>query len=104
MIRFCGSNMIANLFNLLCVLVSVPAALLSDSNYLVTMNEPVQNDLNLLQPEINVISISSVTCNSLNMATATKHVRMRKFYGICSLKTDIIFLSDLRLCNKSGDW
>jgi hypothetical protein len=71
------------------------------------MNEHIQNDLNLLQPEINVpsfpkITISSVNCNSLNMATTTKHVRMRKFYGICSLKTDIIFLSDLRLCNKSG--
>jgi exonuclease III len=98
--------MIANLLNLLCVIVSVPA-LLSDNKLCVTMNEPVQNDLNLLQPEINVpsfpkITISSVNCNSLNMATTTKHVRMRKFYGICSLKTDIIFLSDLRLCNKSG--
>jgi exonuclease III len=108
MIRFCGSKcMIAYLLNLLCVLVSVPVTLLCDSKTLITVNELVQNDLNLLQPEINVpsfpnISITSVNCNSLNMATTTKHVRMRKFYGICSLKTDIIFLSDLRLCNRSG--
>jgi hypothetical protein len=27
---------------------------------------------------------------------------MRKFYGILSLKTDIIFVSDIRLCNKNG--
>ncbi len=36
------------------------------------------------------------------MATVAKNIRMRKFYGIVSLKTDIIFISDIRLCNKSG--
>jgi exonuclease III len=48
------------------------------------------------------ISISAINCNSLNMSTVTKHIRLRKFYGICSLKTDVIFISDLRMCNKAG--
>jgi exonuclease III len=48
------------------------------------------------------ISISSVNCNSLNMSSASSNVHMRKIYGIVKLKTDIIFLSDIRLCNKSG--
>jgi hypothetical protein len=47
-------------------------------------------------------NVSSINCNSLNMATVSKNVRMRKFYGILSLKTDIIFVSDIRLCNRSG--
>jgi exonuclease III len=36
------------------------------------------------------------------MGTVTRHSRLRKFYGIVSLKTDIILLSDIRMCNKSG--
>jgi hypothetical protein len=52
--------------------------------------------------EFPYFSISSINCNSLNMATVSKNVRMRKFYGILSLKTDIIFVSDIRLCNKNG--
>ncbi len=48
------------------------------------------------------ISISAINCNSLNMSTVTKHMRIRKFYGIASLKTDIVFMSDLRMCNKAG--
>jgi hypothetical protein len=57
----------------------------------------IYNDISL-----PAVSFASVNCNSLNMATVTKHVRIRKFYGITSLKTDIIFVSDLRMCNKSG--
>ncbi len=56
----------------------------------------------LIPAEFPFISISSVNCNSLNMSTVTKHTRIRKFYGIASLKTDVIFLSDLRMCNKAG--
>ncbi len=47
-------------------------------------------------------SIACINCNSLNMATVVKNIRMPKFYGIVSLKTDLIFVSDIRLCNKSG--
>jgi len=68
-------------------------------------------DLNNLEAEVNEIiipkkfphiTIATVNCNSLNMATVAKHVRLRKFYGIVSLKTDIILLSDIRMCNKAG--
>jgi hypothetical protein len=52
--------------------------------------------------EFPLFNVSSINCNSLNMATVSKNVRMRKFYGILSLKTDIIFVSDIRLCNKNG--
>ena len=48
------------------------------------------------------ISISAINCNSLNMSTAAKTQHLRKIYGIVKLKTDIIFLSDIRLCNKAG--
>ena len=47
------------------------------------------------------ITVASLNCNSLNMSTVTKHTRIRKFYGIVSLKTDVIFLSDMRMCNKA---
>jgi exonuclease III len=68
-------------------------------------------DLNNLEAEVNEIiipkkfphiTIATINCNSLNMATVAKHVRLRKFYGIVSLKTDIILLSDIRMCNKAG--
>jgi hypothetical protein len=52
--------------------------------------------------EFPYFNVSSINCNSLNMATVSKNFRMRKFYGILSLKTDIIFVSDIRLCNKNG--
>ncbi len=48
------------------------------------------------------ITVSSINCNSLNMLSVTKHSRIRKFYGIVDLKTDIIFESDIRTCNKAG--
>jgi exonuclease III len=48
------------------------------------------------------ISISSVNCNSLNMLSASSNVHIRKIYGIVKLKTDKIFLSDIRVCKKSG--
>jgi hypothetical protein len=71
------------------------------------MPEQVPNDLNLLQPHIVIadfpkVSVSSINCNSLNMSSETKHTRLHKFYGICSLKTDLIFMCDLRMCNKAG--
>ena len=47
------------------------------------------------------LSISSINCNSLNMSNAGKSQHLRKIYGIVRLKTDIILLSDIRLCNKA---
>jgi exonuclease III len=48
------------------------------------------------------ISLSAINCNSLNMSNAGKSQHLRKIYGIVRLKTDIIPLSDIRLCNKAG--
>jgi hypothetical protein len=61
--------------------------------------EILENDDIMEFPQFN---IACINCNYLNMATVAKNIRMRKFYGIVSLKTDIIFISDIRLCNKSG--
>ena len=47
------------------------------------------------------LSISCINCNSLNMSVSSKHNQTRKIYGISKLKTDIIFLSDIRLCNRN---
>jgi exonuclease III len=57
---------------------------------------------NLENADFPLISIAALNVNTLNMGTVTKHVRLRKFYGICSLKTDVICVSDIRLCNKNG--
>ena len=69
------------------------------------MPDPVEDndliELPIVYNDFPRISISAVNCNSLNMSTVTKHTRIRKFYGIASLKTDIIFVSDLRMCNKA---
>ena len=47
------------------------------------------------------ISISCINCNSLNMSVTSKHNQTRKIYGITKLKTDIVLLSDIRLCNRN---
>ncbi len=79
---------------------------LAGSGNAVIMPDPVEdNDLAevpIISCDFPRISISAVNCNSLNMSTVTKHTRIRKFYGIASLKSDIIFASDLRMCNKAG--
>ena len=101
MIRVCGSMRIIIPFSLFyCILVRLvwPCFI---------MGEPDINEIEHLQvinrPDyFPPITISAVNCNSLNMSTVTKHVRLRKFYGICSLKTEVIFISDLRMCNKAG--
>ncbi len=59
------------------------------------MDNPVPENL----PKI---STAILNCNSLNMACTNKQTRIRKFYGIVSLKTDIIMLNDIRMCNKGG--
>jgi len=47
------------------------------------------------------LTISAINCNSLNMASSTSILQMRKIYGITKLRTDIIFLSDIRIRNKN---
>jgi exonuclease III len=60
------------------------------------------HNLDFLPIEFPKITITTINCNSLNMASVNKQTRIRKIYGITSLKTDIILLSDIRLCNKNG--
>jgi hypothetical protein len=36
------------------------------------------------------------------MAAVNKQTRIRKFYGIVSLKSDVILVSDIQMCNKAG--
>ena len=47
------------------------------------------------------LSIASINCNSLNMSVSSKHNQIKKIYGITKLKSDIILLSDIRMCNKN---
>jgi exonuclease III len=49
-----------------------------------------------------LITISSVNCNSLNMSSTASNLHIQKIYGIVKLKSDVIFLSKIRLCNKAG--
>jgi exonuclease III len=48
------------------------------------------------------LTIASVNCNSLNMSSIGNLNHLLKVYGVTSLKTDIILLSDIRLCNQTG--
>ncbi len=48
------------------------------------------------------LSYAAINCNSLNMSTLGSDNHLMKIHGIVSLKTDIIMLSDIRLCNSSG--
>jgi exonuclease III len=46
-------------------------------------------------------SLSSINCNSLNMSNSAKWNQQLKICGITKLKTDIIFLSDIRMSNRN---
>jgi exonuclease III len=46
--------------------------------------------------------IASINCNSLNMSSIGNMNHLLKIYGITSLKSDIVLLSDIRLCNSAG--
>jgi len=48
-----------------------------------------------------LLTFSSVNCNSLNLASA-REIQEKKLYAILSLKSDIIFLSDIRTSNNSS--
>ncbi len=48
------------------------------------------------------ISVSSLNCNSLNASNLGTLTHKLKIYGITRLQSDIITLSDIRLCNSRG--
>ena len=47
------------------------------------------------------ITFSSINCSSLNMSAHSSSHHKLKLYGITKLKSDFIFLSDIRLGSKS---
>jgi len=47
------------------------------------------------------LSFASINCNSLNMSSSNKMIQQSKLYGIAKLKADVIFMSDIRLCNRN---
>jgi exonuclease III len=55
-----------------------------------------------MYPPVPPVSISSINCNSLNMSSLGMDNHLLKIHGIVSLNSDIIFLSDIRLCNNTG--
>jgi exonuclease III len=48
------------------------------------------------------ITFSAINCNSLNSSTISSLHHKLKIYGISKLKTDVIFLSDIRLQGKNS--
>ena len=63
-------------------------------SYILIFTTIVPTMTNVAVPEL---TFSSINCNSLNMSSAGKHNQTVKLYGVAKLKTDIIFMSDIRL-------
>jgi exonuclease III len=47
------------------------------------------------------VSFSCINANSLNMSSANKPMQLKKILGIVKLKTDIIFVSDVRISSRN---
>jgi exonuclease III len=47
------------------------------------------------------LTVSCINCNSLNMSAVGGQSQLCKIYGIAKLRTDIIFMSDIRLSTKN---
>jgi hypothetical protein len=76
-------------------LFSVLILLLYGSNTDTAMNSHAQ----FFQGE--KFTVSSINCNSLNLSQSAKWNQTLKICGITKLKSDIIFLSDIRVSNKN---
>jgi exonuclease III len=68
---------------------------------LILQNLPLYNNLTM-NPPAPLVSFLSINCNSLNMSSLGTDNHLLKIHGIASLNSDIIFLSDIRLCNSTG--
>jgi len=55
-----------------------------------------------LAMDLPELTFSSINCNSLNMSDIGSFNHCLKVYGIVKLKTDVITLSDIGLCNNRG--
>jgi exonuclease III len=56
---------------------------------------------NINNNTINDLSFACINCNSLNMSDCRKGLQKNKIYGIAKLRTDIIFLSDVRMSSRN---
>ncbi len=48
------------------------------------------------------LTFSAINCNSLNVSDLGSIHHLVKLYSIAKLKSDVIFISDVRLCNAQG--
>jgi hypothetical protein len=64
-------------------------------------NNKSNNQMNNQESKILGLSFSSINCNSLNMSSAGKNNQTLKIYGITKLRTDVIFMADIRVKNKN---
>ncbi len=48
------------------------------------------------------LTFSAINCKSLNVSDLGSIHHLVKLYSIAKLKTDVIFISDVRLCNAQG--
>jgi hypothetical protein len=69
--------------------------------YLLTLSSCLSCDMEF-DCQFPKLTIASINCNSLNMSSIGNLNHLLKIYGITSLKSDIVLLSDIRLCNNAG--
>jgi exonuclease III len=88
------------LFLLICQLGSGSGSGSGSRAVLTNYTVPVLGDIIGMNPNFQ-LSISSINCNSLNMSNSSKANQNLKIHGITRLKSDVIFLSDIRLSNRN---
>jgi exonuclease III len=67
---------------------------------LIKINE-MENTANMNFEYLKGVTFTAQNCNSLNMTGSTKQNQIIKVEALAGLKSDIIFVSDLRLGNKN---
>jgi hypothetical protein len=65
---------------------------------------PFLMNFNYINPNPSEFNLSfrAINCNSLNLAASGSFQQKLKIYGIVKLRTDVIFLSDIRLSSRQG--
>ena len=71
----------------------------SDRVYTSILNNTSMQNVDSIIPQITVTSLN---CNLLNMSSTGSLNHKMKMYGITRLRSDIIFLSDIRLSNSEN--
>ena len=95
MVQRLRSRKVLREFELISLFIFFNLIFISGSHY--TMNQNI-NYMSDFPP----LSLSMINCNSLNVSSIGTMSHKVKLYGITKLGSDIIFLSDIRLCNSRG--